>query len=104
MEGDYKPDFRVGERLRLLVREPLGRKDARITHPGNYVPVAYVGEVEETAFQARVPQMRVRWHLPVVWIRHRQGNRLHADPCGQWRVVGDTAFPAQCGGNYRTHS
>jgi hypothetical protein len=64
LKGDYKPDFRVGERLRLLVREPLGRKDARITHPGNYVPVAYVGEVEETAFQARVPQMRVRWHLP----------------------------------------
>jgi hypothetical protein len=67
MEGEYKPDFCVGERLRLQVREPLGHKDARATYPGNYVPTIYVGEVEEAAFQARVPQMRVRWHLPAAY-------------------------------------
>ena len=63
MESEYKLDFRVGERLLLTVREPLGHKDARATRPGNYEPVNYVAEVEETMFEMRIPQMCLIWHL-----------------------------------------
>lgn len=57
--------FRVGERLRLTVREPNGHASADADHPGNYVPIEYVGEVEYVDMQQqKTPKIIVRWHLP----------------------------------------
>ena len=57
--------FRVGERLRLTVREPNGHASAKADHPGNYIPIDYVGEVEYVDMQQKeTPKIIVRWHLP----------------------------------------
>jgi hypothetical protein len=59
-----KIDFRVGERLRLTVREPNGHASAKAEHPGNYIPIDYVGEVEYVDMQQqKTPKIIVRWHL-----------------------------------------
>lgn len=60
-----KINFRVGERLRLTVREPNGHASAKADHPGNYIPINYVGEVEYVDIQQqKTPKIIVRWHLP----------------------------------------
>lgn len=58
------PDFKVGERLRLKVREPRGRKNARAGYRGNYLPADYIGEVETASLGGMIPQIEVRWRLP----------------------------------------
>lgn len=54
----------AGDKLRLRVIEPRGHSDARVDHPGNYVPVDYVGSVETIRTRGNTHEISVRWHLP----------------------------------------
>jgi hypothetical protein len=58
------PEYQVGDRLRLQVREPVSPKDARADALGNYQLAHYVGEVEAVGLEADLPRLEVRWHLP----------------------------------------
>lgn len=58
------PQFRIGDKLRLIVKEPESRRDARPSKGRNYRPVEHVGEVERVETGAAVPRIDVRWHLP----------------------------------------
>jgi hypothetical protein len=62
--GTTVPMLRVGERIRLIVREPNGHVSAKANHPGNYTPKDYVAEVAKVQFNQDVTQIVVRWHLP----------------------------------------
>ena len=57
-------DFSIGDMIRLNVIEPRGHSDARVEHPGNYVPVSYVGLVERARQTGPVSVLDVRWNLP----------------------------------------
>lgn len=59
-----RPQFRIGDKLRLTVKEPESRRDARPSKGRNYLPVDHVGEVERVETGAAVPRIAVRWHLP----------------------------------------
>lgn len=62
---DDRPRFRVGDKLKLTVKEPEDRADGRPGKGKNYLPVEHVGEVEQQEETgATVTWMKVRWHLP----------------------------------------
>lgn len=61
---DGPPQFRIGDKLRLMVKEPESRRDARPSKGRNYLPVEHVGEVERVETGAAVPRIDVRWRLP----------------------------------------
>jgi predicted NAD/FAD-dependent oxidoreductase len=56
--------WRVGDRLRLTVREPESRWDARATLPASYRPSDFAGRVEGVSLAGANPRLEVRWHLP----------------------------------------
>jgi hypothetical protein len=56
--------WRVGDRLRLTVREPAFGWDARATRRGNYRPEDFAGRVERVSLTGSNPCLEVRWHLP----------------------------------------
>jgi monoamine oxidase len=56
--------WRVGDRLRLTVREPASRRDARANRPANYRPADFAGRVERVSLAGSNPCLAVRWHLP----------------------------------------
>lgn len=62
--GTTVPTFKVGERIRLIVREPNGHVSAKANHPGNYNPQHYVALIEKVIIKQEMPQIVVRWHLP----------------------------------------
>lgn len=65
--GRSIPNYRIGDKLRLTVREPIDREDSRADAPGNYIPQEFVGEVEGVNLEAEVPSITVRWHLPAAY-------------------------------------
>jgi monoamine oxidase len=56
--------WRVGDRLRLTVREPMSRRDARATQRSSYRPTDFAGRVELVSLVGSNPCLKVRWHLP----------------------------------------
>jgi hypothetical protein len=57
-------DLKVGARLKLTVRAPQDRRNAKADYDRNYQPIEYVGEIEGSMIANAVPQITVRWHLP----------------------------------------
>ena len=64
MAVNQAPEFRPGDKVILIVREPQDDEDARASKEGNYQPMKYLGEIESTLFNGPTPQMIVRWHMP----------------------------------------
>jgi hypothetical protein len=54
--------FIVGDKLKLTVKEPDDRRDARARRGRNYLPASYVGVVERVRTNADMAEMDVRWH------------------------------------------
>ncbi|MDF5736475.1 MAG: hypothetical protein V7L04_09885 [Nostoc sp.] len=61
---NQKLELRVGERLRIKVREPNGHTSAQADQPGNYTPIDYVGQIEQVDYENITVKIKVRWHLP----------------------------------------
>ncbi len=65
--------WRRGDRVRLTVREPKRKSDARATKPANYRPVDYVARVEQASFVGGNACLTVRWHAPLGAETSREG-------------------------------
>jgi hypothetical protein len=64
MQTPEPQEFKPGDKLSLLVREPYDYDDARADRYENYQAIQYVGEVEQAQYGGPTTRLKVRWHLP----------------------------------------